>query len=622
MVVRAWLLALLTLFTPALAREAVVHFESTLELHSGGHLSVTEDLTVRIEHNQVRHGIYRDLLSRPLGSLEPGSGSIRYRIEAVLLDGRPAPWRVERRAQGVRVYVGSQDALAPLGEHRYTLRYRASYASRRDGQEGRLVWNVTGNDWALPIEHTTLRLRLPPALAGAAKARVLYGPLGSTSQVEGVHKGDELIFQYDQSLPPGSGLTLELVWPLALLPVQTAPPDPLVLVLAGVLLLLTLFLLVAWNLQGRDPRPGAVIPRFRPPQGVSAVVAAYLADRNPGSPRVFTAALAELAAKGYVEVTSGPPPRISRTAKTPDERLATELRALLEALLPEKGSQIELSPANAKTLERARSELGRALRQKVAPYLRSNTTASLTAGAVAVLTLGAVVAYLSGGFAPGAFAAMASLFYLVLGAAALHSAALAWSRYRLVPGLGPLGELLRAAALLLFVSGVPLAAGLFLALTAGAAAGVLAAAILLAAAWGLYLLPALTPKGAELWRHLQGLARYLGTTDAAALRRIGAPEDTPETLRALYPYAIALGIESRFARRLARYLQAHPQKSGQALLWAADGRGAGGEHLAGFSTGVSRALQAAYVRATASRSGSGGGSFSGGGSGGGGGGGW
>ena len=625
MVARFLPLLLVTLFGLAGAREAILDFQAELELRPGGHLAVVENLTVRIEHDRVVHGLYRDLLARPLGSLAPAAGSIRYRIEEVRLDGRPEPWWSESNAQGLRVYMGRPETLAPLGVHRYTLRYRADYAGRRAGDLGRLDWNVTGNDWALPIERTTLRLHLPAGLsADAVRARAYAGPLGSTDEVAGVRIGNGWVFRYDGTLPPGSGLTLELSWPLALLPVDRAPADPLVRVLATVLLLFALLLTAVWVRQGRDPRPGAVIPRFRPPEGVSAALVAYLANHNL-TPRVFTAAVAELAARGFLKVTDGPNPLLERVATDPpDERTPLELRALFEALLPPHRARIELSQANAEEIRQARSELGRRLRKKVAPYLRPNFAALLTTLGVAVLTVGSLVRHLSGEFALGAFAGLATFFYLAFAVAALQSAALAWDRYRLVPGLSPLGELLRIAFRLLFVFGGALVGGFFLGLYAGMAVGGLAAAIVLVAAWGAYPLPAYTPAGAEVWRHLQGLARYLGTTDAAELRRMNAPEDTPEALRRLYPYAIALGIESRFADRLERYLRVHPQESGRVLLWGTD-RGAPQQaRMAGFSTGVSRALQAAFVRATASRSGSAGrsGGFSGGGGGGGGGGGW
>ena len=89
-------------------------------------------------------------------------------------------------------------------------------------------------------------------------------------------------------------------------------------------------------------------------------------------------------------------------------------------------------------------------------------------------------------------------------------------------------------------------------------------------------------------------------TDEQELRRLGAPEDAPETLCRLYPYAIALGVESAFARRLGRYLDRFPENASAALLWDTGPESYSrmpGRH--NYSLGVSRSLQSAYEQAGA-----------------------
>ena len=379
---------------------------------------------------------------------------------------------------------------------------------------------------------------------------------------------------------------------------QQATPTLLIAFLAAALLLLVAGLLLAWSRSGRDPA-GVVIPRFSPPEGVSATLAAYLADHSVTS-RVFTTAIAELAARGFVSVVGGPQPRIDRAPRLPDERLPLELRALMEALLPQRRPQVILGRENANVVYLARSELDRNLTKKAAPYLRSNTLATKIVGPSASLVI-AIAAGLAYGRLEAAFlAGLATLAYVFVAAYALHTAALNWERHRLVPGAARLRELTHAVANALFVFITPLLGGALLSSQAGTTVGALAATLALAAAWGTYLMPAFTPTGAEVWRHLQGLARYLSTTDAEELRRLGAPEDTPETLRRLYPYAIALGVESAFARRLNSYLDVHPQEVDAAILWNTGTESY--QRMAGrhnYSLGVSNSLRNAYEQAGA-----------------------
>ncbi len=623
MVARLLPLLLAALLVTVHAREAILDFASEIALLPGGHLEVTEDLTVRIEHDRIRQGIYRNLLKRPVAAWGASAGiSVRYRIEGAELDGAPVPWQARDSAQGLRVYLGSPGTLAPTGVHRYTLRYRAENVGFARSKQGVLEWNATVNDWGFPIERATVRLVLPPELdPSTVKARAYYGPLGARAQAPLRFEAGALVYRHEQTLPPGSGLTLKARWPLAALPVPKPPPDPIAIALGLTLAGLAAFLGWAWSRAGRDPAGRPVIPRFRPPEGVSAALAAYLTDRSL-TPKVFAAAVAELAARGFVDVAVSDKPRIDRRPDPPAETAPLELRALMEALLPQRRAQLELGREHAEVLQLARSELGRNLAKKAAPYLRPNHAAALLGAGVVTLAFAVLAGKLAGEFGVAVFAGVAALLYLLFASAALHAAALAWQRYRLVPGLSPLGELLRIAGNLLFVFGAPLLGGFFLALYYGVTVGLLAAALALVGAFGLHLMPALTPEGAKVWRRLLGLARYLGTTDAAQLRRIGAPEDTPETLRALYPYAIALGLESVFAQRLERYLHVHPDAAPQAVLWNTGGDAHLRTGFTGYTVGVFRALQTAYARFNAASSGGSGGGFSGGGVGGGGGGGW
>src|SRR5258705_13814076 len=102
------------------------------------------------------------------------------------------------------------------------------------------------------------------------------------------------------------------------------------------------------------------------------------------------------------------------------------------------------------------------------------------------------------------------------------------------------------------------------------------------------------------------------------------PKDTPEIFERFLPYAIALGVENRWAERFASVLAAAQAQGQQGFLWYA-----GSQHPwddpTGFADSVGSSLASAISSASTapgSSSGSGGGGSSGGGGGGGGGGGW
>ena len=625
--VRGFLLFFLALFgSPVLAGEAIEDFAVRIWLEPDASLTVEENLRVRVENVAINHGIYRDLLTRPPAATGTASlGRIAYTIEEARLDGRPVPWLVREGSGSLRVYLGDPERTVPPGPHTFTLRYRARYAAVRAGERARLDWNVTGNDWNFPIHAVHLRLELPPALrADAVEGRVYYGPVGATTHLPLTPAGTHaLTFDYASTLPPGSGLTLELTWPAALLEPPRPPLDPTLRVLLLALLVFLFTSAYAWFRAGRDPYAGPVIPRFEPPEGVSAALAAYLMGGGYNT-RVFSAAVAELSQRGLLSLSDGTPPALKKAARASEAALPRELRDFYDALFAGR-EVLALDQAHAADLQEAQNALKGNLEVRTAPLLRNNNGWVLAGLAIPAAALGWLAYQSEREFAVAVFAAFAYAAYALVAAGMLRMAAQAWERYRLIPGLSPLRELFRAAVFGLGALLTPLVVAMLVGVFQGLAVGVVVGLMLLAGALAAYLIPAYTREGARLRNHLLGLARYLGTTDEAALRRIGAPEDVPEHLNALFPYAVALGLEAPFGRRLAAFARLHPRQARNVVVWnrplEAETAGRTGADLSRYTASITRALRAAAARAQSS-GGSTGGGFSGGGGGGGGGGGW
>jgi uncharacterized membrane protein len=103
-----------------------------------------------------------------------------------------------------------------------------------------------------------------------------------------------------------------------------------------------------------------------------------------------------------------------------------------------------------------------------------------------------------------------------------------------------------------------------------------------------------------------------------------SPKDTPELFERYLPYAIALGIENRWAERFASVLAAAAAQGQSGLAWYS-GPNRPWDNPTGFAESVGSSLSSTISSASTapgSSSGSGGGGSSGGGGGGGGGGGW
>ncbi len=125
---------------------------------------------------------------------------------------------------------------------------------------------------------------------------------------------------------------------------------------------------------------------------------------------------------------------------------------------------------------------------------------------------------------------------------------------------------------------------------------------------------------------IEGFRMYLATAERDLLESATPPERTPELFEKFLPFALALGVENRWAEKFDDVLAraATAAEGGYSPAWYHGGAWStfGAAAFAGsLGSSLSSALSSAST-APGSSSGSGGGGSSGGGGGGGGGGGW
>ena len=136
-----------------------------------------------------------------------------------------------------------------------------------------------------------------------------------------------------------------------------------------------------------------------------------------------------------------------------------------------------------------------------------------------------------------------------------------------------------------------------------------------------------TKSGRALLDKIAGFEQYLSITEQERLDRMHAPKDTLDVFEKYLPFAIALGVENRWADRFSSQLAAAATaaaQSGSHFAWYS-GSSDPWNNSSGFVNSIGSSLSSSVSSASTapgSSSGSGGGGSSGGGGGGGGGGGW
>ena len=620
-------LLLLGAAAAAQAEERIHRFVSDVRIQQDSSLEVTETIDVRAEHNEINRGIYRDFPTRYRG---PRGNQVRigFTFSEATLDGMPVPAKTESISNGVRIRIGDPDKYVDVGEHRYVIRYSTTRQIGRFNGYDELYWNATGNGWIFSIDVAEARIRLPETVKFGERASYT-GPQGATSSNARVieEKPGEIRFQTTGPLGPNEGLTVAVAFPKGVVAESNERSywltdyGPL-FVGAGGLLGLLGYYFFAWKRVGRNPRAGTVVPIFSPPDDLTPAAMRYV-TRMGSDDRTFAAALIDMGVRGHVRMVeedggwfSSDKTRLERIAST--EPLPEDEEAALRELAM-TGESIVMEQKNHKEFSAAQKALGTVLKERYEGTLFHKNWGWAGAGIIFLvaavwLSASAVVAATNGaqiwliGMGLGLFALAAIFIALMQGTSStgkclLTAGAFLCGSIALATGAPILGEALNSGwwqPLVLPLLALPLVISAF--------------------AW----IDAPTKEGRTVLDHIAGFKQYLSITERERLDRMHPPEDTPALFERYLPYAVALGVENRWADRFASVLAAAAVQGQQGFAWYS-GSSNPWDNPGGFVNTVGSSLAStvsAASTAPGSSSGSGGGGSSGGGGGGGGGGGW
>jgi len=602
---------------PAMAVEEIRSFSSRIEVLPDSDLLVTETIRVMPEGNQIKRGIYRDFPTGYSGSFGLQS-SVPFELLEASRDGKPEPWRTEKKPNGLRIYLGSGNVFLPHQETTYTIKYRTGRQLGFFKGFDELYWNVTGNGWSFPILSADACVNLPPG-ATPRSIEAYTGPKGgkgSAFEITG-KPGCDVSIGTTKPLRPGEGLTIVVTWPKGFVkaPSQTdkilsAAASNRGLV-AGAIGLLAVFgyFLASWSLVGRDPERGVIIPLFAPPEGFTPQAVRYLNGLGTCDNTSLSAAILHLAMHRALTIKESSKGVYTLT-KGNGSGLDAAGSRLLEALFA-GGSSLPLTQANHSTFTAARSVLAKDLAVQAGPFFARNTAVWVAGLLATLLPLG--ISLLDARSRAGALFMMVWLTIWSIGCAALSlSVFKAWHSPN------------KLAAIPLTLFSLPFFAGWIIGIST---------LLFLASPWvcGLYvagialcvvfqhLLKRPTPEGQKLRDRILGFKKYLSVAEADRLGLENPPERTPELFEKFLPYALALGVEQAWSEQFADILAtaSHDPNSSAGTTGRVLPLAAASNFPSSFSSAISSASTA-----PGSSSGSGGGGSSGGGGGGGGGGGW
>lgn len=616
---------------PSVAEEVIERFGSDIQIEADGTLLVTETISVVAEGRQIRRGIFRDFPTRY--RTENGlTRTVGFKVLEVLRDGREEPWFTESMPGGVRVYIGDANVFLQPGRYTYRLTYQTTRQLGFFPDRDELYWNVTGNFWNFPIARAEARIVLPEG-ATVGQTAVYTGRLGeagndATTEVVGART---VRFVTTRTLRPGEGLTVAVGFPKGIVAEVGGALRPLLdnlgLATAGGGLVLVLgYFGAMWRRVGRDPEKGVIIPRFKPPEGLSAAAVSYVfyrgfSSRMRGVPRAFVAALMALAAKSVITIDEDDDVVSMRlNGLLPDEAPPGE-RAIFTGAFFGRGDSLSFTKANGTTLKAMMTKFSNAILDEYGGrFFRDNRGIFIVGVVMSVIALAGSVALYQptenemAGLIATAVGGVFSAFLLSLGIRRLRGS---------VPG----GSVWAGA----FFTFVGTLAFLALALTFIVPAPwpytVLRLVLVVLAFANItfwHLLTAPTAQGRAVMDEIEGFRLYLSVAEADRMNLKDAPDFTTSLFERYLPYAIGLGVEKPWSETLEQHLRVTGQEGTYHPRFYRGGSWDSGS-LARSTSALTNTVGSSIASAMPqpkSSGGSGGGGFSGGGGGGGGGGGW
>jgi hypothetical protein len=434
---------------------AINSFDSRITVSSDGSMSVTEDIEVNF--GTPHHGIYRDI--PVVYDYDQKHNRVLQIDVRSVTDASDRPWQYATSRNGAAEEIKIGDSNQTLsGKQSYRLTYTVRGAFNGFPDHDELYWNVTGNQWAVPIAAASATVSAPPS--SLQRQTCFQGPNGSTDPCTATAGADTATFATTRPLNRGEGLTIVVALNKGAIPnpVPILEPKPrslpeyfeinaatvlgFLLVLAAGLGLLGWY----WRLHGRDRqyttayytqhdlnapdeltamfqhRP--VVVEFEPPDKLRPGQLGLILDESADTKDV-TATIIDLAARGFLTITEVPGTgifargnyQLKKSANTDASKLLQYERTIYNGLF-KSGDELFLSTIRGTfkpSLDSAEGQLYTdAMARKWFTHHPAWTRTAWMVAGIATIVLGAAVTFALGALLGGGLIGIAIVFVGIL----------------------------------------------------------------------------------------------------------------------------------------------------------------------------------------------------------------
>ena len=289
--------------TAALAQRTLVieRFNCDVRVNADGTVDVVE--TIRPRFTGSWNGIYRTI---PVEYRTDQGLNYTLRLDVTDItdaNGRTLRYEISRERHYRKLKIWVPDAVNAT--RTVVLRYRVTNGLKFFDEHDELYWNVTGDEWEVPIEAVEANVILPSG-AQHVRAVAFTGGYGSREQAADIRTSAASVTVVStRGLGFKEGLTVAIAWDPGVVTrpttvdravgaVRSNAPFGIPLVVLGIMYWL-------WHTRGRDPRLRPIAPQYEPPHDLTPAELGTLIDGSPDM-RDITATIVDLAVRGFIHI--------------------------------------------------------------------------------------------------------------------------------------------------------------------------------------------------------------------------------------------------------------------------------------------------------------------------------
>jgi len=534
--------------------EIIDDFVVTIDIMKDSSLFVTEEISYDFGLGQ-KYGIFRDIPYKY--KVRGGNFSLRLSKISVSNEfGEEYDFSVNKKGNYKSIKVGDADTFVS-GKKKYIIKYKINRALNFFADYDELYWNVTGNEWTIPIKQSRAVVNFPVSLnEDKIKAQCFSGKSGSTNSCIShryQYKSKDMVESVsfvDDKLLAGEGLTIVLGLaknvvkePHIVVRIFQIIKDNYILGLPIAIFMVMLFL---WYKKGKDPMGrGVIIYQTKAPKNLTPAEVGTIIDEKVHK-KDISADVINLAVKGYIKIS-----KIKKDGyifkssdflltklKEFDDSLALHEKNLLESLFKEEYLKESLKKIKKKISKKSEHSLNDKTLNFInnlfdfkEDYNEQEFSASKKTVSLSQLRdkyykdLESVKkqVYIStvekGLFTKNptkvrGFYTSIGVIFLVLG----------WFAGPLFDFVGILGFIVSGIIFIIFA----------------------------------FFMPQKTKKGVLAREHILGLKTYIETAEKDRIDFHNAPEKNPEHFEKLLPFAIVLGVEKKWAKQFRDIYSGNP----------------------------------------------------------------